>query len=193
MTLATELTFHEPTHRSAGGSPARFAASSEGAGEPPALQSRRFMVPMHAPKRKEALHEPARRAGFPACWLGDFPVARIAGLESPANPQTRMSALRFMVSMRANSGVGALHEPTIGRADCPIRRIGRLFPDAWGWEHRTGKSGEPAGWKACPTSGFMGSTHEVWVRGRLAAKQWSRSSKNFDPIQLGLAHISIKP
>ena len=50
--------FHEPNHRSAGGSPARFAASSEGAGESPALQSRRFMVPMHAPKRKEALHEP---------------------------------------------------------------------------------------------------------------------------------------
>ena len=53
-------TFHEPTHRSAGGSPARLAASSEGAGEPPALQSRRFTVSMHAPKRKEAHHEPTR-------------------------------------------------------------------------------------------------------------------------------------
>ena len=50
--------FHEPTHWSAGGSPARFAASSEATGEPPALQWRRITGQMRANFGVGALHEP---------------------------------------------------------------------------------------------------------------------------------------
>src|SRR5439155_892284 len=50
----------------------------------PAAGSSRFLVPMHAPKRMEAFHEPQRRAGIlPACVGNADETERLALARSP--------------------------------------------------------------------------------------------------------------
>src|SRR5213595_3113140 len=79
----------------------------------------RFMVPMHAQERKEALHEPAGTArGFgvrqSSGAFGSGPRAqkrqRTAAVQDASAPAAASS--RFMVPMHAQKRKEAFHEPT---------------------------------------------------------------------------------
>src|SRR5438477_5400280 len=91
------------------------------------------MVPMRAQKRKEATHEPACSAGFPACGFTGLssPVdqERATG-KSPEPAGSKACATnppRFMVPMRAKYDVEALHEPCLVWSPA-FRRLERLGP-----------------------------------------------------------------
>ena len=99
--------------------PKRFATN-----EPEA--SRRFMVPMHAKKRKGAPHEPApgfrRFWSAPVLWRFSVP-ARPKAAQSRRTPKRFATnepeaSRRFMVPMHAKKRKGAFHEP---------RRLRRLW------------------------------------------------------------------
>src|SRR5205814_683527 len=73
-----------------------------------------FMVPMHAKKRKGALHEPGSAAVPAASYGGVSPPARTPG-ETPGElageDACDTSAAQFMVPMHGNKGEGAFREP----------------------------------------------------------------------------------
>src|SRR5438067_5324655 len=88
----------------------------------PAAASSRFMVPMHARKRKEAFHEPAGTArGFgvrqSSGAFGSGPRAqkrqRTAAVQEASAPAAASS--RFTVTMQAQTRRDAFHEPAAQR------------------------------------------------------------------------------
>jgi hypothetical protein len=81
---------------------------------------------------------------------------------------------RFMESPDANSGAHWDHEPwRVRNAGFRACGFGRLSSRPFG-VHRTRKSGEPAGWKACATSRFMGRQSRHIKRTR--SFTWDRDS-----------------
>src|SRR5438093_8971988 len=95
-----KLPFHEPTHPRPlpGGEQASVRVLSVPL---PGGARGGFMVPMHARKRKEALHEPQCRAGVSAAPVGNadgtepLALARSLGRRDAC---PTLGALRFMVS-----------------------------------------------------------------------------------------------
>jgi len=72
------------------------------------------MVPVHAQERKEAFHEPQRRAGILPATIGNADGTEALALaRSPGRLEAcpTLGALRFMVPMHARKRKEAPHEP----------------------------------------------------------------------------------
>ena len=129
---------HEPQGR-AGVSPAQVGNADET--EPlalarslgrrdacPTLGGLRFLVPMHAQKRKEAQHEPER--GAPA-----RPSPARQGHDDRAGLEPRAPIPRFLVPMRARKRKGAVRDSSTSK-QCPHRaeprsKKPRQLPGLW--------------------------------------------------------------
>ncbi len=99
-----------------------------------------------------------------------------------------------MAQMRGAGVEGTFDEPMSCRAHVLVCRSGRLSNRPSGGP--TGKSGEPAGWKACPTPGFMAAMqaratwllpmnrpfaevrHYVWLGIRRPPEAWGNAGRD---------------
>src|SRR5439155_6023213 len=94
----------------------------QAAGTAAPLRIGRFMVPMHARSESRLSMSRAVVGQVSRLSLGRLAPGFVAG-ETPAQAAGTAAPLRigrFMVPMRANCGVGALHEPArqVGQASC---------------------------------------------------------------------------